>query len=101
MQNEIIPVLPFWALVSFGAYLLFNLGLGIVTFNDKKEAYEELMKVCSFFSVCFLSWGWAQRETLLGKYIRERDSRVNVRLANRRGKARPASEGCDYRLEVV
>ncbi|KAF8427928.1 dolichol-phosphate mannosyltransferase subunit 3 [Tirmania nivea] len=44
VQNEIIPILPFWALVTFGAYLLFSLGLGIVTFKDKKEAYQELMK---------------------------------------------------------
>jgi dolichol-phosphate mannosyltransferase subunit 3 len=35
--------LPFWALVSFGAYLLFSLGWGIVTFNDTEGAYKELM----------------------------------------------------------
>ncbi|KAI9845047.1 MAG: hypothetical protein M1838_001927 [Thelocarpon superellum] len=44
VQDEIIPVLPFWALVSFGAYLLFRLGLGVVTFNDVPEAHAELMK---------------------------------------------------------
>ncbi|KAI5794287.1 dolichol-phosphate mannosyltransferase subunit 3 [Peziza echinospora] len=43
IQEEIIPILPFWALVSFGAYLLFSLGLGIFTFKDKKDAYEELL----------------------------------------------------------
>ena len=36
--------LPFWALVTFGAYLLFKLGLGVFTFNDVPEAHAELMK---------------------------------------------------------
>jgi dolichyl-phosphate mannosyltransferase polypeptide 3 len=36
--------LPFWALVSFGAYLLFKLGWGVFTFNDVPEAHAELMK---------------------------------------------------------
>ncbi|KAH7323615.1 dolichyl-phosphate mannosyltransferase polypeptide 3 [Rhexocercosporidium sp. MPI-PUGE-AT-0058] len=44
ISEEIIPVLPFWALVSFGAYLLFKLGYGVFTFNDVPEAYAELMK---------------------------------------------------------
>ncbi|RDA95412.1 hypothetical protein CP533_5389 [Ophiocordyceps camponoti-saundersi (nom. inval.)] len=43
VQNQIVPVLPFWALVSFGALLLFRLGLGLVTFNDVPEAHKELM----------------------------------------------------------
>jgi len=34
--------LPFWALVSFGAYLLFRLGFGILTFNDVPNAHKEL-----------------------------------------------------------
>ncbi|RDL41862.1 Dolichyl-phosphate mannosyltransferase polypeptide 3 [Venustampulla echinocandica] len=62
ISNEIIPVLkggswatyvyaaseelplPFWALVSFGACLLFKLGFGVLTFNDVPEAHAELMK---------------------------------------------------------
>ena len=36
--------LPLWALVSFGAYLLFRLGLGVFTFNDVPKAHAELMK---------------------------------------------------------
>jgi len=44
ISNEIIPVLPFWVLVSFGAYLLFKLGLGVFTFNDVPEAHAELTK---------------------------------------------------------
>ncbi|MCJ1243314.1 hypothetical protein MMC30_000511 [Trapelia coarctata] len=44
VQDEIIPILPFWALVSFGSYLLFKLGLGVFTFKDVPEAYRELME---------------------------------------------------------
>ncbi|KAK0122655.1 hypothetical protein ONS96_009693 [Cadophora gregata f. sp. sojae] len=44
ISEEIIPVLPFWALVSFGAYLLFKLGYGVFTFNDVPQAHAELMK---------------------------------------------------------
>lgn len=43
VQTEIVPVLPFWALVSFGAYLLFRLGFNVMTFRDTPEAYKELM----------------------------------------------------------
>jgi len=44
ISEEIIPVLPLWALVSFGSYLLFKLGYGVFTFNDVPEAHAELMK---------------------------------------------------------
>lgn len=37
------PQLPFWALVSFGAFLLFRLGWNVMTFNDVPEAHKELM----------------------------------------------------------
>ncbi|KAG5938059.1 hypothetical protein E4U60_001552, partial [Claviceps pazoutovae] len=36
--------LPFWALVSFGALLLFRLGWGIFTFNDVPLAHKEIMQ---------------------------------------------------------
>lgn len=39
----IMAQLPFWTLVSFGSYLLFKLGWGVVTFNDVPEAHKELM----------------------------------------------------------
>lgn len=39
----ILLQLPLWALVSFGAYLLFKLGYGVLTFNDVPEAHKELM----------------------------------------------------------
>jgi len=44
VSSELIPVLPFWALVTFGAYLLFKLGWGVFTFNDVPQAHAELMK---------------------------------------------------------
>ncbi|KAF1920819.1 dolichol-phosphate mannosyltransferase subunit 3 [Ampelomyces quisqualis] len=42
IQKEIVPYVPFWALISFGAYLLFKLGWGVFTFNDVPDAYAEL-----------------------------------------------------------
>ncbi len=44
IQVEIIPVIPFWAVVSLGAYLLGRLGFGVLQFNDTKAAYTELMQ---------------------------------------------------------
>ncbi|CAA9966574.1 Dolichyl-phosphate mannosyltransferase polypeptide 3 [Pyrenophora teres f. maculata] len=44
IQAEVVPVLPFWALISFGAYLLFKLGWGVFTFNDVPEAHAEIMQ---------------------------------------------------------
>ncbi|KAK0497192.1 dolichol-phosphate mannosyltransferase subunit 3 [Armillaria luteobubalina] len=41
--QEIIPVLPWWLLVSFGSYSLWSLGWGLWTFRDCPEAYTELM----------------------------------------------------------
>ncbi|EXJ94339.1 hypothetical protein A1O1_02733 [Capronia coronata CBS 617.96] len=43
IQVEIIPVLPFWAVITLGTYLLGRLGLGVLQFNDTEEAYKELM----------------------------------------------------------
>ncbi|KAL6718470.1 hypothetical protein ACLMJK_004561 [Lecanora helva] len=34
---------PFWAIVSFGAYLLGKLGWGVLVFNNVPDAYDELM----------------------------------------------------------
>ncbi|KAF2144944.1 uncharacterized protein K452DRAFT_284333 [Aplosporella prunicola CBS 121167] len=44
VQDEVIPYLPFWVLVSFGAYLLAKLGWGVFTFNDVPQAHKELME---------------------------------------------------------
>ncbi|KAK4449645.1 dolichol-phosphate mannosyltransferase subunit 3 [Podospora aff. communis PSN243] len=43
IQQDMVPVLPFWFLVSFGAWLLFRLGWGMFTFRDTPDAYAELM----------------------------------------------------------
>jgi dolichyl-phosphate mannosyltransferase polypeptide 3 len=43
VQVEIIPVLPFWALITLASYLVARLGLGVMTFNDCNDAYTELM----------------------------------------------------------
>lgn len=40
-------MLPFWAIVSFGAYLLASLGWGVLTFKDTEGAYKELVQVRS------------------------------------------------------
>jgi dolichyl-phosphate mannosyltransferase polypeptide 3 len=44
VQTEVIPVLPFYAVIAFGCYLLGRLGLAIFTFNDVPEAHAELQK---------------------------------------------------------
>ncbi|KAF8079332.1 dolichol-phosphate mannosyltransferase subunit 3 [Lyophyllum atratum] len=41
--QEIIPMIPWWILVSFGSYSLWTLGWGIFTFRDCPEAYTELL----------------------------------------------------------
>jgi Dolichol-phosphate mannosyltransferase subunit 3 (DPM3) len=43
IQNEIVPVLPFWVLITLAAYLLGRLGLGVMRFKDCEDAYKELM----------------------------------------------------------
>jgi dolichyl-phosphate mannosyltransferase polypeptide 3 len=43
-RSHITLQLPFWALVSFGAYLLGKLGYGVYTFKDQPEAHEELLE---------------------------------------------------------
>lgn len=46
--------IPWWFLVSFGAYSLGSLGMGLLRFRDCPEAYEELLVVSlpSRFMVC-------------------------------------------------
>ncbi|KAJ7581067.1 dolichol-phosphate mannosyltransferase subunit 3 [Mycena floridula] len=45
--DAILPVLPWWLLVSFGSYSLWSLGWGVFTFRDCSEAYTELMSEIS------------------------------------------------------
>ncbi|KAL7747287.1 hypothetical protein RI367_007341 [Sorochytrium milnesiophthora] len=44
VANEIVPALPLWVIVSFGAYSLGTIGLGLMTFGDCPEAHCELMQ---------------------------------------------------------
>ncbi|ESW98338.1 hypothetical protein KL918_003916 [Ogataea parapolymorpha] len=43
VQQEVLPVVPWWALVSFGCYALGTLGYGVFTFKDKEDKYHELL----------------------------------------------------------
>lgn len=54
IQNEILPVVPFWSLVAFGAYALATLGWGVYSFKDKEAEYKVLLKVCFFFFFCII-----------------------------------------------
>jgi len=45
--QEVLPVMPWWLLVSFGSYSLWSLGMGIFTFRDCPEAYQELLQEIS------------------------------------------------------
>lgn len=38
-----ISILPLWAIVSLGAYLLGSVGYGLMTFNDCVKAHKELL----------------------------------------------------------
>ncbi|KAF8588360.1 dolichol-phosphate mannosyltransferase subunit 3 [Ramaria rubella] len=42
-KNEILSVIPWWLLVSFGSYSLGSLGWGLYTFRDCPDAYHELL----------------------------------------------------------
>ncbi|GHJ84143.1 hypothetical protein NliqN6_0545 [Naganishia liquefaciens] len=39
----LLPVIPWWLLVSFGSYSLGSLGMGLLKFRDCPEAYNELL----------------------------------------------------------
>jgi len=43
-KDQIIPLLPWWVLVSFGSYSLASLGWGLWSFRDCPDAYEELLQ---------------------------------------------------------
>lgn len=42
--KEILPYLPFWGIVTLGSYVLSTLGYRILTFKDKPEKHQELLK---------------------------------------------------------
>jgi len=43
LAREVLPLIPWWLLVSFGSYSLWSLGWGLFTFRDCPEAYNELL----------------------------------------------------------
>ncbi|TFK70094.1 dolichol-phosphate mannosyltransferase subunit 3, partial [Pluteus cervinus] len=47
IAGQLLPVIPWWLLVSFGSYSLGSIGLALYTFRDCPEAFNELMKEIS------------------------------------------------------
>ncbi|QPG76522.1 hypothetical protein FOA43_003911 [Brettanomyces nanus] len=47
LHDEILPVLPWWALVSYGCYCLYSLGYGVYVLNDREDKYQELLSQIS------------------------------------------------------
>ncbi|KAI0271472.1 dolichol-phosphate mannosyltransferase subunit 3 [Gloeopeniophorella convolvens] len=45
--EQVLPVLPWWLLVSFGSYALWSLGRGLYTFRECTDAYTELLSEIS------------------------------------------------------
>ncbi|WFD27534.1 hypothetical protein MNAN1_002532 [Malassezia nana] len=43
VADDVLVTLPWWVLVSTGAYLLFQVGWGLYNFNDTPHAYDELL----------------------------------------------------------
>lgn len=46
--------LPWWALISIGAYLMYQVGWGLYNFNDTPKAYDELLMVRKRMKVLYL-----------------------------------------------
>ncbi|KAG1840636.1 dolichol-phosphate mannosyltransferase subunit 3 [Suillus subluteus] len=44
VAQEILPVIPWWLLVSLGSYSLWSLGWGMFTFRDCPDAYHQLLQ---------------------------------------------------------
>ncbi|KAF8167226.1 dolichol-phosphate mannosyltransferase subunit 3 [Crassisporium funariophilum] len=43
IAEQILPVFPWWLLVSFGSYCLWSIGMGLATLRECPEAYNELL----------------------------------------------------------
>lgn len=43
-HDEILPYLPIWSVVALGSYSLWVLGYRVLTFKDKPEKHQELLK---------------------------------------------------------
>lgn len=57
VRNEILPYLPWWGLVTFGAYALGTLGWGVFTFQNKEASYKELLQQIDEAKVFYKSKG--------------------------------------------
>jgi len=43
ITEQILPVIPWWLLVTFGSYCLWSIGMGLVSLRECPEAYNELL----------------------------------------------------------
>jgi len=43
IAEQILPVFPWWLLVTFGSYCLWSIGMGLVSLRECPEAYNELL----------------------------------------------------------
>lgn len=94
--------LPWWLLVSFGAYSLWSLGWGLLQLRECPEAYEELITV----SFCIISRSWHPCIMALfspGAVIHSVNvmfliSPDSLSLGNRRSKKRAENERSNRRL---
>ncbi|KAI8099742.1 dolichol-phosphate mannosyltransferase subunit 3 [Halteromyces radiatus] len=57
VQDKLIPVFPWWALMTFGSYSLGYLGWHILTFSDCPDAYTELMQEIQLAKTDLISKG--------------------------------------------
>lgn len=44
VREQIVPVLPWWSLVSFGAYSLATLGYDVLSIKDKRGKFLEIQQ---------------------------------------------------------
>lgn len=43
IAEQILPVIPWWLLVTFGSYCLGSIGMGLFNLRECPEAYNELL----------------------------------------------------------
>ncbi|KAI0035157.1 dolichol-phosphate mannosyltransferase subunit 3 [Vararia minispora EC-137] len=41
--EQVLPVIPWWLLVSFGSFALWSMGHGLYSYRDADQAYTELL----------------------------------------------------------
>ncbi|PVV00290.1 hypothetical protein BB560_005334 [Smittium megazygosporum] len=47
LTSNILPILPFYLLISFGSYALCNIGYNLMTFRECPDEYYKLMSEIS------------------------------------------------------